>query len=201
MIYRNISFHDENVSYLRQKEREAMQFEAEEMACTNPAELPEESRFLHKMNGVKNSNDSSARQIRVYVKMGKQKSEMIMWFRQVSIEGCAELPQSPCCRLPCAVGDYLKRADSYSKWMELRTPIRVLPGRLGCMWKWGNRSPRWLCGFNKSELKGVQSYRRALLSIALCSRQLRCACIISTPYKRPIASCLSLEIGKEWDQI
>ena len=55
-IYINISFHDEEVGYLRRKEMEAMKFEAEEMACTNPAELPKKSRFLLKMDGVKNSN-------------------------------------------------------------------------------------------------------------------------------------------------
>ena len=35
----------------------AMKFEAEEMVCTNPAELPEESRFLLEMDGVNNSKN------------------------------------------------------------------------------------------------------------------------------------------------
>ena len=50
-----MSFHDEELGYLGRKETEAMTFEAEEMAYTNPAELPEESRFLFVMDGIKNS--------------------------------------------------------------------------------------------------------------------------------------------------
>ena len=57
-IYRNISFHEEELGHLRRKEIEAMKFEAEEMVCTNPAELPEESRLLLKMDGIKNSKNS-----------------------------------------------------------------------------------------------------------------------------------------------
>ena len=39
---------------------QAMKLEADEMACTNPAEMPEESRFSLALDGVKNSNKSIA---------------------------------------------------------------------------------------------------------------------------------------------
>ena len=55
-ICRNTSLHDEEIGYLRRKEMKAMKFEAEEMACTNPADLPRGSRFLLEMDGVKNLN-------------------------------------------------------------------------------------------------------------------------------------------------
>ena len=55
-IFRNTFFYDEELGYPRRKEMKAMKFEAEELACTNPVDLPEESRFLLELDGVKDSS-------------------------------------------------------------------------------------------------------------------------------------------------
>ena len=59
-IYRNMSLNDEEIGYLRHTKNEAMKFEVAEMTCMNPDELLEESRFLLKMDRIKNSKKSFA---------------------------------------------------------------------------------------------------------------------------------------------
>ena len=50
-IYRNVCMHDKKEGYLHQREMEEMKDKAEELAETNPADLPRESRYLLEMDG------------------------------------------------------------------------------------------------------------------------------------------------------
>ena len=55
-IYRNVCMHDKKEGYLHHREMEEMKDKAEELAETNPADLPRESRYLLEMDGEETKN-------------------------------------------------------------------------------------------------------------------------------------------------
>ena len=110
-IFRNISFHDEKLGYLRRTEMKSMIFEAEERACTNSVDLPEESRFLLEMDGVKDSGKCLTYHdmnywlgaMRAAIKAGERKSSVRKRARKAVNKVKKALAKSRC---PCT-----KRVD------------------------------------------------------------------------------------------